>query len=331
MKTSHLGVALAAILSSVSATTPHASALVVAPPATNNNMSAPVDDPGWLNVGDRGIYLGNQWVLTANHVGAGTTVFPGVGTFAAVSGSSVRLQNPMGQGLTMDTDLLLYRLASDPGLPTLSIASATPAPGELLTLIGDGNAVTPSTMETHWQVTGSSPNFTWTEVPSGGNAHGYKSNTQAKLWGTNRVENDEPIFNEMDADHTTVVNTGNGDVISLFTDFDNPNDAVSGPTSSEAQALTGDSGSAIFYKENGNWVLAAVTHAILTFEDQPMLGLTAVYGNLTLGADLASYRDQILQVTAIPEAGGLALVGVVAAASGGYACRRLARVTVRPR
>jgi hypothetical protein len=328
MTTRRLDVVFVAILACASAPTRHASALVVAPPATNNNISAPVDDPGWLNVGDRGIYLGNQWVLTANHVGAGPTVFPGVGTFAAAPGSSVRLHNPTGMGLSADTDLLLFRLMSDPGLPMLSIASSTPAVGATLVLIGDGGAVTPSTAETRWQVTPSSPNFTWSEVTSGGNAHGFEANASMKLWGTNRVENDEALSltlnprHTMDPDHTIPVNSGSGDVISMITDFDDPDDALSDPTASEAQALTGDSGSAIFSKENGNWVLAAVTHAIFVFEDQPQLGLSAVYGNLTLGADLASYRHQILSVTAIPEAGALALVGVVAAASGGYATWR---------
>jgi hypothetical protein len=338
MTTRRVGAVFVAILASVNAPREQAWALVVAPPTTNKNISAPADDPGWKNVGDRGIYLGNQWVLTANHVGAGTTVFPGVGTFAAAPGSSVRLQNPMGQGLTTDTDLLLFRLAGDPGLPTLSIASSTPAVGEALVLIGDGGAVTPSTAATHWHVTGSSPNFTWTEVLSGGNAHGYTSNASGKLWGTNRVEDDEAISlildpkHMPDADHTIVVNTGSGAVISLFTDFDDPGDSGSDAMASEAQALTGDSGSAIFSKENGNWVLAAVTHAIMTFEDQPMAGLTAVYGNLTLGADLASYRNQILTVTAIPEAGALKLVGVLATASGAYAtCRRWKRAMVSRR
>ena len=39
------------------------------------NTTAPSDNPGWGNVGVRGIgtgvYLGNLWVLTASHVGGG--------------------------------------------------------------------------------------------------------------------------------------------------------------------------------------------------------------------------------------------------------------------
>jgi len=299
-------------------------ALVVVPPSTNDNTSAPADDPGWLNVGNRGIYLGNRWVLTAFHVGAGTTTFPNVGTFSAVSGSEVRVPNPTGQTLSTFTDLLLFRLASDPGLPPLTLSSATPAVGSSLTLIGDGGAVnsTPPTMETHWIVTDDgSGGFTWTETPTGGDAHGYKSTTARKLWGTNVVEDDEAIFDDMDADHTIVASTSpaNGDVISFFTDFDDPNDPgdpndpFDEATPSEAQALSSDSGSAVFVKEGANWVLAGVTHAILLFEDQPDVGFTAVYGNLTLAADLAAYRNQILAITAIPEVSSFVLLTAVGA------------------
>lgn len=47
----------------------------------SGNTTAPVDDPGFGNVGARGnataVYLGNQWVLTANHVGTGSVVLGG--------------------------------------------------------------------------------------------------------------------------------------------------------------------------------------------------------------------------------------------------------------
>jgi hypothetical protein len=295
-------------------------------PATTNNTSAPADDPGWANVGDRGVYLGNGWVITANHVGAGATNFPGVGAFAAAPGSEVRLHNPAGSGLSAFTDLLLYRLASDPGLPALSIA-ASPAPvGGLVTLIGDGGAITPGDAPTQWLVTQDISNpghLLWTEVSSGGNAAGYKATTSQKLWGANVIEDDEALFAQMDPDHSIVVNSGNGDVISLFTDFDDPNQLGSGATFSEAQALSGDSGGAVFYKNGDDWELAGVTHAILTFTDQP--GLSAVFGDLTLFADLSAYRDQILAMTSVPEAGGFVLLAGLTAGLGAtrLAWRRL--------
>ena len=147
---------------------------------------------------------------------------------------------------------------------------------------------------------------TWTEVPSGGDASGYKSTINQKEWGTNRIEDDEPLFNEMDANHSVVANSGNGDVISLFSDFDDPNAAGSDATSSETEAQSGDSGSGVFYKDGSNWDLAGITHAIGLYTDQP--AFTAVYGDLTFFADLSAYRDQILAITAVPETSGLLLV-----------------------
>lgn len=297
--------------------------LLVAPPATNDNTAAPMDDPGWLNVGDRGIYLGNRWVLTAFHVGAGTTTFPGVGTFTFETGTDMRVENPSGMGLTQFADILLYRLTTDPGLPPLTLSSGTPAIDDEVTFIGDGGAVTPAATETHWDVTGTSPNFTWTEVMSGGDAHGYVATTSRKLWGTNLIEDDEPFFNETDADHVAPVSTGNGDTISFITEFDKTGLTLGMATDSETQALSGDSGSAVFYKVGGNWVLAGLTHAIAFFEDQPNVGSTAVFGNLTFAADLSAYRDAILSITSVPELGGFRLLGGVAIAAG--LCRLFAR------
>jgi hypothetical protein len=296
-------------------------ALLVAPPASNDNTSAPVDNPGWLNVANRGVYLGNRWVLTAFHLGAGSTSFPGVGTFNAVPGSAVRLQNPSGQGLSQFADLQLYRLTADPGLPTLSLAAATPSVDAQVTLVGDGAAVTPAAMETHWQVTGSGNELVWTEVASGGNFHGYKATTFRKLWGTNLVEDDEVFFEEGDVDHTVAASAGFGDTISFFTEFDKPGITAGLATTSEAQGLSGDSGSAAFQKVAGSWLLAGLTHSIAVFEDQPNVGQTAVYGNLTFIADLSVYRDQIIDITSIPELGGFLAVGSMAALVGLYRLR----------
>jgi hypothetical protein len=294
-----------------------ASALIVVPPATNDNTTAPADDPGWANVGDNGIYLGNRWVITAAHVGAQTTSFTGIGSFTVVSGSAIQLQNPAGSGLTTSTDLLMFRLANDPGLPSLSIATTGPAQGDQVTFIGDGGSVTPSATETHWNVTESGGVHTWTEVPSGGNFSGYKSTTSRKLWGTNLVENGGPV----------IANDGIGDVISFDTKFDDPNAIGSTATASEAQAQSGDSGSAVFNKVGDLWVLAGVTYAVDNpIDNQPNPTSNAVFGNLTFAADLSQYRDQILAI--IPEASSVVLVsGVVTLAAAWHLLARRRRPT----
>ena len=75
-------------------TTPATCALVIESDAGDASTRAPAPDPGWANVGLRGgmtaIYLGNGWVITAHHVGAGDVVLGGV-THRALPESTVRL------------------------------------------------------------------------------------------------------------------------------------------------------------------------------------------------------------------------------------------------
>jgi hypothetical protein len=311
--------------------------LVVVPPATNDNTTAPTpealpaNNPAWLNVGDNGVYIGLRWVLTVVHAGAAPTTFPGVSgsPFAVEPGSTIHLTNPSGMGLTGHTDLMLYRLAVDPGLPMITFASDEREIGDAVILVGDGRAVLPTATETHWNVTGPDENLSWAETETGGNYHGYKWSTERKLWGTNVVEHDEPLETDDvgdDANNTVPVNAGFGDVISFYTDFDRPGVMGSGATASEAQALFHDSGSAMFTKEGDAWVLAGMTHAISIFSNQPavMEGSNTVYhavfGNLTFAADLSVYGDQIMAII-VPELGGFVLVGGVGALAGAWRLR----------
>jgi hypothetical protein len=299
--------------------------LVVVPPATNDNTSAPTpevlpaNNPAWLNVGDNGVYIGQRWVLTVVHAGAAPTTFPGASAtpFAVEPGSTIMLTNPSGMGLTNHTDLMLYRLAADPGLPPITFASEAPEPGDEVILVGDGRAVTPSATETHWDVTGPPENYVWTETPAGDDFHGYKSTLERKLWGTNVIESDEPLENLGDSDVTLPVDAGFGDVISFYTDFDNPGVMGSGATAAEAQGMFHDSGSAMFSKENGAWVLSGMTHAVSLYSNQPGGTFTAIYGNLTFAADLSVYGDQIMAII-VPELGGFLLVGGVGLLAGAY-------------
>jgi hypothetical protein len=304
--------------------------LVVVPPATNDNTSAPTpealpaNNPAWLNVGDNGVYIGLRWVLTVVHAGAAPTTFPGVSAtpFAVEPGSVIMLSNPSGMGLTSHTDLMLYRLTVDPGLPMITFANEAPALGDDVILVGDGRAVTPTASETHWNVTGPPENYMWEETATGGNFHGYKSTLERKLWGTNVIEDDEPLENLGDSDVALPVDAGFGDVISFYTDFDNPGVMGGGATAAEAQGMFHDSGSAMFSKENGAWVLSGMTHAVSLYSNQPGGTFTAVYGNLTFAADLSVYGDQIMAII-VPELGAFVLVGGAGALAG--ACRWGAR------
>lgn len=101
------------------------------------NTTAPADDPGFLNVGAAGsltaVYLGDGWVITANHVSNSSPVFGGV-SYAGVAGSSVQLHNTDGSL----ADVRIFRVNPFPPLPSLTIQTSAPAIGSNVVMIGRG-------------------------------------------------------------------------------------------------------------------------------------------------------------------------------------------------
>ena len=272
------------------------------------NTSAPADDPGWANVGvlgvGTGIYLGNNWVLTAAHVGGGSIVLNG-GTYAMLAGSGTTLTNNGAPGKSATTDLYMFKLASTPpGLPDITIASSTAAPGAAVTMIGAG---LDRGAFTQWSVnTGTTP-WDWTPVSSGGNFAGYQTlSSRSMRWGTNTV----------DASGIWVAD-GFGDVNMLATDFSD-----SGSPSNEAQAAYGDSGGGVFRKNGSAWELSGTILTVAGFSGQPDPGATPVYGNVMYAADLSFYQSQI--VTIVPEPSATVLLAA-AGALATMALRRMAR------
>ena len=97
---------------------------------------------GWDYVGRigdaGGVYLGNGWVLTAGHVGAGTFTLDGT-SYAAVAGSAQGFENSTGTA-----DLTLFQLIQGPDLPPLALETTAPAalssgnPGDQTAMIGYG-------------------------------------------------------------------------------------------------------------------------------------------------------------------------------------------------
>lgn len=252
--------------------------------------TAPGRGVPWDNVGSiggtTGIYLGTfgggYWALTAAHVGAGNLNLGGT-TYNFVSGSSVRVLN----GDNSNTDLVLFRLASDPGLPNLSLASSAPPNGTSVVMIGRGGV---EGAVNYWNVTdGAGPaDAVWTNLgsnSSGANIGGYFVASSIGLrWGTNTISG------------TTTYDVGTGVTTALYTDFSN--------TTGDAQGAVGDSGGAVFAYNGSAWLLVGVMGAIGTFENQP--GSTAVIGNLTYLANIATYNSFI--TGAIPEPSTWALV-----------------------
>lgn len=269
---------------------------------TTGNTTAPVDDPGFANVGAvngaSAIYLGNRWVLTASHVGAGSVVLGG-NTYT-VSGPVTQLTNMGTPGMSANTDMVLFQINTDPGLPALSIAAGSPAAGQSLVMIGNG-ANRNASRSYYTVVQGPNPgDDVWTSA--GGPGPGVipmfeGSGGSAIRWGTNNVE-------------AVNINAsaGFGTVKSFFTFFND--DPIGRPD--EAQGVLGDSGSAVFRKNGATWELLGMTHAVSTasgYDNIPGFPSTSLPGeSTTYMADLSFYRNQILSI--IPEPGSAALAGI---------------------
>jgi hypothetical protein len=271
-----------------------APAVIIQTTTGTGNTTAPPDDPGWSAVGGLGIgtgvYVGDGWVLTAAHVGAGPITLAGT-TYHAAAGSSVRLTNGGGAGLSAETDLVMYRLTTIPvGIAGVPIAAATPPLGTPVTMIGAGRNRQPGLTE--WSVNTAVNPWTWTEVISGGNAAGYKATaTRSLRWGTNALSGTGEW-----------ISYGLGDVKSIVTTFDDLRGTA------EAQASYGDSGGGVFAKRGSAWELAGLMVVVDGYSGQPDPGFNAVFGNVTYAVDLSFYRPQI--VALVPEPSALVLVAL---------------------
>ena len=197
------------------------------------NSTTNTSDPGggvpWANVGSvnggSGTYLGNGWVLTAAHVGAGPIAFDS-GTFQP-DGRVIRLSNPD----TSLADMLLYHLVLTPGLTGSMVSSSTPAIGSLVDLVGYG------------RIRGSAEQSFSTEY--GPKSGFYWSPNGTKSYGRNLIQTGV----------TTRTILGVGSFRGFILDFTPP----------DAQVATGDSGGAVFYKNSATWELAGMIEALASF------------------------------------------------------------------
>ena len=245
-----------------------------------NAPSGPNGDLGWNYVGSlngaSGVYLGggngSGWVLTANHVGFGNFTLNGT-TYSAIAGSGQQIGS---------IDLYAFRITVGQGtglslLSNLTLAGTSPASGETLTMIGNGKDR--ATSKTYWSVNMGSTPYTWNESNRFYNASGYKQlSTSSKRWGSNRMDGRTNI-NSTSMIQTTFTESG---------------------ISNEAQAAVGDSGGGVFVPmDNGSYQLAGIMDLVGTFSGQP--ANTAVFGNVTYSIDIATYQEQIIAVTGVPE------------------------------
>lgn len=253
----------------------------------------------WSGNGASAVYLGNGWAISAGHVGARPISFAGdpdagaIPTYTVVPGSAVTLTNNGAPGQSLNTDLVVFRINADPGLPALAISAGSPSNGTAMTHIATGADRVASL--TTWDVNTVPDPDVWSQIPpnpdtANPNATGYLwDSIRTKRWGTNNIIG--PSAFENLGSLAVPVN------VQVFASN------FSDTGGNESQAALGDSGSGVFILNGGNWELAGIALAVGGFSGQP--DNTAVFGNETYYADLSFYRSQIL--TIIPEPGSAAL------------------------
>ena len=259
--------------------TAQTSAVLIASGDGTGNTTAPADDPGFDNVGIVGsgtaVYLGFGWVLTASHVGAGSTLFNNV-WYSEVPGSAVQLANPSGDGFTPYSDLTMYRIQNPPSLLPTEIAWNAATPGTEVTMIGNGRDRS-SSQEAYWT-------STWAPSSTPSAYAGYIwASTNDIRWGT-AVISAGGLAEGIGANSET----------SFATSF------LANSTPYEAQGTPGDSGGGVFAKDptTGVWTLAGTMFAVSSEPGQPW-GVS-VFGDSTFSADLSPYRDEIYQTMGVP-------------------------------
>lgn len=307
-------IALAVLLSAMMAAETAEAVVVSGTGVTNIQAPISLEHVTWSNVGvvgaGTGIYLGNSWVLTAHHIGGGAITLTNGATYQMAAGTGRQLRNPDDNTLT---DLYLYQLTADPGLPSVSLASEF-GMNDFVMMVGSGKQ---RGDRAFWSVATSTTPWTWTPVTSGSSTiDGYSLlQDRAMSWGLNFIADSQPV------------SIGGLRVSSVTTEF---RTAFSGEGQAgrEGQATVGDSGGPVFRQnEESLWELAGIIVGASHLSGQPdavLLGHTSSdFYSETYIADLTVYRDQIVTITAVPEPGTVGLA--VAAAATGILGRGLRR------
>lgn len=246
------------------------------------------------------IYLGNGYLLTANHVTMGTNSFSHV-TF---DGTNLFQIDPtfqagaraLGKQVAPGVDLAVFRLSLEPlGVPAVNLLSSTnEAFGSTATMVGWGVGRDPSSPLL-------STNVAWGAA-----------STSAHRWGLN-VPLDALTIN-YDSYSMEAIRTVAGAEGPTF----NPD----GLGDAEGAAALFDSGSALFQKINDIWYLIGVTTAVQTadfsiYGDDKVAGVGR--GDANYYARVSTYEPDIVAV--VPEPHTLPLLAL-AAAFGLFALRR---------
>lgn len=273
------------------------------------NTTAPADDPGWANLATNrsAIYLGDHWVLTAQHVGFGRLDIAG-SSFPVISSSQSRLlSNPStfaGQSIDSTSDIRIYRVGLDengmspedldPAIRQIEIADRLAfTTNEDLVMFGRGrrrilNPDNDATGQYFFNSTGGT-----VEDSISSSYRGFRvtsSNPQVWQWGANRRAVASSISGITRSGSNVLIEDAVRDTIGFPTKFDEFS------LDDEAQAAGGDSGGPVFWKDGNDWVLAGLMHVVYPANNNN--ALLGAFGSHTVISDL-SYSDYYDEIAAL--------------------------------
>jgi hypothetical protein len=228
----------------------------------------PLDHIGIVNHGESGVYLGDyqgkRWVLTANHVGAGSFELEGI-IYHAVAGSA----HPLLNRDSTPSDILLFQIDGDPRLPSLNLASISPVNGTQVYLIGFGQSGQPD--RRYWidhggpwapalagDAAANRIGLQWTGVQPG-----------SEGWGVGTVAGRTHGLSQTEAFYTKFLDQMNC-----------------------ACGTAGDSGGGVFIRQGNQWQLIGMLDALSGLKNQPP-GTSVLNSNINIIADLTAYRAQM--------------------------------------
>ena len=309
---------------------PFEAAALITPTGTAANTStnatfAPASI--WDNVGvagdSTGEYLGNGWIITANHVSrSGNNI-----NFSLTLG--VTTYNWLGTGTRLGShDIFLAQLSPDGsgnlpdayGATGVPLATSTPSTTTSTIMIGGGRTISATT---YYTVSGN----TWTQDTNGNSSTPNEDPvyswgpSRLKTWGTNNIWGTTAAgsFGTLGGDNALAVDfsaSGNYSPSTPYRDV---------ATSSETGAALNDSGGGMFVQEGGNWKLAGLLVGIDNWLGQPTTTsdgtpsplppngvgqYTTTVGDDTYAIDLSSYASQINEVIATPEPSSIACLAL---------------------
>ncbi len=304
------------------------------------NTSAPSNDPGFESVvrvyraagpDASGVYLGQGWVLTADHVGKSDSLVEFDISGTLFSSAVIQTVEPSPG---VDLELVRFDVASLGPAEAALLASLSPvslssstagtgAAGEFM-MIGYGRSggVTAKAYDID---TTQNPDV-WSDRsvnPPDGAAEASAvlwGGAKQRQWGTNSSAGTLAISYTVESQSTL-----NPAILTLF----------DGGDPDEGQGAPGDSGGALFFDNGVDWELAGIMVAISQFDGnaylagapleevlpalldgQPSASL-AVYdyfgfpGSVTYSIDLSLFRDDILAIIPEPASGFLVLSGIL--------------------